>query len=162
MASLYEITGQFKQLMDMADEMNLTQADIADTLEGLDLEFQEKAEAYAKVIRSLEADVAAIDKETKRLSDKKRYINNNIKAMKTNLEKAMIETGNRKFKTSLFDFGIQKNPPSVKVTDEKAALKIYGIPQPAKLDRKSMISDLKEGKELSFAELVQTEGLRIR
>lgn len=162
MASLYEITGQFKQLMDMADEMNLTQADIADTLEGLDWEFQEKAEAYAKVIRSLEADVAAIDTETKRLSDKKRYINNNIKAMKTNLEKAMIETGNRKFKTSLFGFGIQKNPPSVKVTDEKSALKIYGIPQPAKLDRKSMISDLKEGKKLSFAELVQTEGLRIR
>lgn len=164
MASLYEITGQFKELMDMAEECNLTQADIADTLEGLEWELEEKADAYAKVIRSMEEDVNAIDAEIKRLTNKKRVKNNNIKALKTNLEKAMIETGRRKFKTPLFSFGIQKNAPSVVIEDESKIPDTYRIKQPDKIDKRALIKDLKDGEVFPFdvARLVQSESLRIR
>lgn len=162
MATLYEIKGQFKELMEMADECNLTQADIKDTLEGLDCELEEKADAYAKVIRTLECDVDSVDAEIKRLTDKKRRIQNNISSMKRSLESTMIELGSKKIKTPLFGFNIQKNPPSVNILDESKVPDNFRIKQPDKIDRKSIIAELKESGNTDWAELVQTESLRIR
>ena len=162
MATLYEIKGQFKELMEMADECNLTQADIKDTLEGLDYELEEKADAYAKVIRTLECDVDSVDAEIKRLTDKKRRIQNNISSMKRSLESTMIELGRKKIKTPLFGFNIQKNPPSVNILDESKVPDNFRIKQPDKIDRKSIIAELKESGYTDWAELVQTESLRIR
>lgn len=162
MATLYEIKGQFKELMEMADECNLTQADIKDTLEGLDYELEEKADAYAKVIRTLECDVDSVDAEIKRLTDKKRRIQNNISSMKRSLESTMIELGRKKIKTPLFGFNIQKNPPSVNILDESKVPDNFRIKQPDKIDRKSIIAELKESGNTDWAELVQTESLRIR
>jgi Siphovirus Gp157 len=56
---------------------------------------------------------------------------------------------------------IQNNPPSVKVLDEKL-LSDYMIPQDPKLDKKAILTALKEGMEVSGAELQQTRGVRIR
>lgn len=162
MATLYEIKGQFKELMEMADECNLTQDDIKDTLEGLDYELEEKADAYAKVIRTLECDVDSVDAEIKRLTDKKRRIQNNISSMKRSLESTMIELGKKKIKTPLFGFNIQKNPPSVNILDESKVPENFRIKQPDKIDRKSIIAELKESGNTDWAELVQTESLRIR
>lgn len=162
MATLYEIKGQFKELMEMADECNLTQDDIKDTLEGLDYELEEKADAYAKVIRTLECDVDSVDAEIKRLTDKKRRIQNNISSMKRSLESTMIELGKKKIKTPLFGFNIQKNPPSVNILDESKVPDNFRIKQPDKIDRKSIIAELKESGNTDWAELVQTESLRIR
>lgn len=162
MATLYEIKGQFKELMEMADECNLTQADIKDTLEGLDYELEEKADAYAKVIRTLECDVDSVDAEIKRLTDKKKRIQNNISSMKQSLESTMIELGKKKIKTPLFGFNIQKNPPSVNILDESKVPDNFRIKQPDKIDRKSIIAELKESGNTDWAELVQTESLRIR
>ena len=162
MATLYELTGEFEALMQMAEEQGLTQKDIEDTLEGIEYEIEEKAESYAMVIRSLEEDANGLGNEIKRLTDKKNTINNNIRSMKKNLEKAMVETGKRKFKTKLFSFRIQANPPSAKIEDEAKLPEAYLIQQPPKIDKKSLLKHLKNGKEVEGAKLVQTESLRIQ
>ena len=74
----------------------------------------------------------------------------------------MIATGKTKFKTSLFSFGIQKNPPSVVIDDDQAVPFDYLVVQDPKPDKKRMLAELKAGKELPFARLKQTESLRIR
>lgn len=114
------------------------------------------------VIRSLEEDVNGLDHEIKRLTDRKRTIRNNIRSMKTNLEKTMTETGKRKFKTRLFSFRIQNNPPSTKIEDESKIPEIYLIPQQPKIDKKALLKDLKAGQEVEGVRLVQTESLRIQ
>lgn len=159
--TLYEITGQFKQLLDLASEEDIDQQIINDTLEGVDYEFEEKADAYAKIIRELDGNIDTIDKEIKRLTDKKNTVKNNIVGIKYNLEKAMIETGKLKFKTALFGFGIQKNPPSVVIDDESAIPDTYFIPQDPKLDKTAVKKFLKDN-DVSWAHLQQTESLRIR
>lgn len=158
---LYEITGQFKELLEMASEENVDQQMINDTLEGVEFEFEEKADAYAKVMNSLSGSVDTIDKEIKRLTDRKNTINNNIKGIKYNLEKAMLETGKKKFKTDLFSFGIRKNPPSVVIDDEDGIPDTYLIPQPPKQDKTAMKKFLKDNV-VPWAHLQQTESLRIR
>lgn len=71
----------------------------------------------------------------------------------------MIVTGKTKFKTDLFSFAIAKNPPKVVVTGD--------IPEEytktvVSTDTAKIKEDLKDGIWLEFAELVQTESLRIK
>ena len=158
---LYEITGEILELLTMAEELELDQKMIRDTMEGLDFEFEEKAEAYAKVVKTLEMDIAGLDEEIQRMTKRKATIKNNIDRLKRSLEGAMIATGKRKFKTPLFGFGIQKNPPSLNVLDETKIPAEFWIEQQPKLDKKAALAYVKEN-EVDWAELSQTESLRIR
>lgn len=158
---LYEITGEILELLTMAEDLELDQKMIQDTMEGLDFEFEEKAEAYAKVVKTLEMDIAGLDAEIQRMTKKKATIKNNIDRLKRSLEGAMIATGKRKFKTPLFGFGIQKNPPSLNVLDESKIPEEFWIEQQPKLDKKAALAYVKENK-VDWAELSQTESLRIR
>ena len=158
---LYEITGEILELLMMAEDSDLDQKMIQDTMEGLDFEFEEKAEAYAKVVKTLEMDIAGLDEEIQRMTKRKATIKNNIDRLKRSLEGAMIATGKRKFKTPLFGFGIQKNPPSLNVLDESKIPEEFWIEQQPKLDKKAALAYVKEN-EVDWAELSQTESLRIR
>ena len=158
---LYEITGEILELLTMAEDLELDQKMIRDTMEGLDFEFEEKAEAYAKIIKTLEMDIAGLDEEIQRMTKRKATIKNNIDRLKRSLEGAMIATGKRKFKTPLFGFGIQKNPPSLNVLDESKIPEEFWIEQQPKLDKKAALAYVKENK-VDWAELSQTESLRIR
>lgn len=158
---LYEITGEILELLTMAEDLELDQKMIQDTMEGLDFEFEEKAEAYAKIIKTMEMDITGLDTEIQRMTKKKATIKNNIDRLKKSLENAMIATGKRKFKTPLFGFGIQKNPPSLNVLDETKIPAEFWIEQQPKLDKKAVLAYVKENK-VDWAELSQTESLRIR
>lgn len=158
---LYEITGEILELLTMAEDLELDQKMIRDTMEGLDFEFEEKAEAYAKIIKTMEMDITGLDTEIQRMTKKKATIKNNIDRLKRSLEGAMIATGKRKFKTPLFGFGIQKNPPSLNVLDETKIPAEFWIEQQPKLDKKAVLAFVKENK-VDWAELSQTESLRIR
>ena len=160
MSTLYELTGQYLELMEIADEADPDV--LRDTLEAIDGEIEIKAENYAKVIKNLEGKEDALDKEIARLQDRKRSVSNSIKSIKGNLERAMITTGKRKFKTDLFSFGIQKNPPTVQVMDEAAVPEEFWKPQDPVLDRKGLTAYLKANGPTEYAYLAQGESLRIR
>lgn len=164
MSTIYELTDDFLRLLEMAEDPETDPQAFTDTLEGLEYEIEVKAENYAKVIKQLDSDAAGLDAEIKRLQAKKSAIANSQDRMKKTLEGAMIATGKVKFKTDLFSFNIQKNPPSVELDEEHLELIPieYLIPQDPKPDKKRMLAELKEGKELGFARLKQTESLRIR
>ena len=70
MSTLYEITGQYLALYEMlesADELEMKV--ITDTLEGMDGELEEKADAYAKIMTELDAEAAKFEKEADRLAE---------------------------------------------------------------------------------------------
>ena len=158
---LYEITGALLELLEMATEHELDQKTINDTMEVMEFEFEEKADGYAKVIKALEGDVDSLDKEIKRLTERKNTVKNNIVSIKRNLEGAMIATGKTKFKTLLFNFGIQKNPASVVIDDESQIPEEYLVAQEPKVDKTGLKNFLKDN-EVEWAHLVHTESLRIR
>jgi hypothetical protein len=109
MSTLYELKGEYLQLLDMLEDPEIEDQIVLDTLEGIDYELEIKAENYAKIIRELEGTVEIIKAEKKRLSDKQSKLEANVKRLKDNLQEAMITTGKTKFKTDLFSFSIQKN-----------------------------------------------------
>lgn len=161
MSTLYELTDEFRQVLEMAEDADIDPQVIADTLEGIEGEIEDKADGYAMVIRQLEADVLTIRMEEERLARRRRLIDANIDRMKASLQAAMKTTGKTKFKTSLFSFGIQKNPASVVIDDEAKIPLRFLIAQPPKIDKAAIKKDL-TGISRPWAHLEQTESLRIR
>lgn len=164
MAKLYEIKNEFNELLLMADEQGLSLDDIKDTIDGIEFEFEEKADSTAKMIRSLIADADAVKAEKDRLADREKALRNSADNLKKYLETMMLEVDKKKFKTKLFSFNIQKNAPIVKVEVDELLPKKYLIPQPDKVDKKQLLKDLKAGviEANENMRLVQTESLRIR
>ena len=160
--TLYELTDDYRNLLEMAQNPDIDGQAIKDTLEAIQGDIEEKADGYAKVIKELSADTDKITAEIKRLTDRKNTIQNNIAYMKQSLTSAMTVTGNTKFRTDLFSFNIQKNPPALVVDDEKAIPQEYLIPQEPKVDKKSIIDFLKNGNKVPYAHIEQSEGVRIR
>lgn len=163
--TLYDLTDDYLALLEMAEDPDTDPEAFADTLEGIEGAIEDKADGYAKVIRTLEGDAAACDAESKRLRNKKQTIENNIKRMKQALQYAMELTGKTKFKTALFSFGISKNPAAV-VMDEGYIENIperFLIPQDPVIDKKAIKEALKAGEDLDgIAHLESTSSLRIR
>ena len=160
--TLYELTDDYRNLLEMAQNPDIDGQAIKDTLEAIQGDIEEKADGYAKVIKELSADTDKITAEIKRLTDRKNTIQNNIAYMKQSLTSAMTVTGNTKFRTDLFSFNIQKNPPALVVDDENAIPQEYLIPQEPKVDKKAIIDFLKGGNEVPYAHIEQSEGVRIR
>lgn len=165
MSTLYELTADFMTLLEMAEDPDTDPEVLQGTMEALSMDIEDKADGYAKVIRQMEADAAACDAEAKRLRNKKLTMEARIKRMKENLQDTMEVTGKRKFKTPLFSFSVQKNPPSL-VLDQVDTGMIPGeylIPQEPKVDTAKMKADLKNGLDLTgIAHLESGYSLRIK
>ena len=160
--TLYEMTDNYKAVLEMAQNPDIDEQAIKDTLEAIQGDIKEKADGYAKVIKELDGETDKLTAEIKRLTDRKNTIQNNIAYMKQSLTSAMTVTGNTKFRTDLFSFNIQKNPPALVVDDEKAIPQEYLIPQEPKVDKKAIIDFLKGGNDVPYAHIEQSEGVRIR
>ena len=165
MNTLYQLTADYLNLLEMAEDPDIDEQAFMDTLDGIGGAIEIKAENYAKIMRQLEADAAACDAESKRLKNKAMTIDNNIKRMKQALQFAMQATGKTKFKTALFSFYIQKNSASV-VMDEQYIENIperFLIRKDPEINRKAIRDAINAGEDLEgLAHLESTESLRIK
>lgn len=164
MSTLYELTEEWQQLLAMMDDPDVDPQLIKDTLEGLSGEIEEKGDNYAKVIKMYEGDIATIDAEIKRLTALKQSRQKNIERMKESLKNAMAAIGKVKFKTSLFNFGIRKNPAKMIVDDAtKVPAYYWVVPDPKPEINKALLKeDLKKGEAIEGAHLEQGESLTIK
>lgn len=160
--TLYELNNIYLNIIDLIEDG--AEPDVVDSvLLNINEELEHKADSYAIVIKNLEAKAGMIKAEEKRLSDRRRSIENNIKNMKSRLEESMILQDKKKFKTDKFSFGIQKNPMSVKIIDENSISEDYKeIVETVKVDKKAILEAYKQGQEIKGVEVNQTESLRIR
>jgi predicted nuclease with TOPRIM domain len=156
---LYRLTQNYLSVMEMAEEMDTDT--LKDTLESIEEEIHDKAENIAKLVKNLNADVDALKTEEKRLADRRKSLENKVIHLKEYLQNQLEVAGLDKVKRPTLTVSIQNNPPSVKVIDEKL-LSDFMIPQDPKLDKKAILTALKEGQEVNGAELFQSRGVRIR
>lgn len=162
MATMYELTGEFSEVLAMASDPDIDPQAITDTLEAINAEIEVKAENTAIIISELDAEAAKIKAEESRLAERRKAIENHAVRLKDGLYNAMKTVGKEKFKTTLFSFNIQKNPAKLVIDDENKIPKKYYIPQPAKLDAAKLKEDLKAGAVRKYAHLEQGESLRIK
>ncbi|MCF1614810.1 siphovirus Gp157 family protein [Tetragenococcus koreensis] len=160
MATLYELTDNYQQVLEIAEQLD--PKTLKDTLDGINDAIDDKAENTAKVIRELEGDINTLTSEIQRLNERKTALSNNVKRIKEYLQNEMEKVGKTKVKSERFTIGIQNNPPSVRVEDERKIPRDYFTPQEPKLDKTKLKDELKRGKEIDGAELRQKRSLRIK
>lgn len=161
--SIHELANEWQYLYEMADDPDTDPDVFFDTMEAIEGEIEYKADGYAKVMASLSARAEAIKAEEQRLAARRRAIENNIDRMKKNLQECMEATGKTKFKTDLFSFNIQNNPPQVvlDVSVEDLPKEFIKYVEPS-ADKKNIMAVLKTGIDFPFAHLETTTSLRIR
>ncbi|HFI0398382.1 TPA: siphovirus Gp157 family protein [Streptococcus suis] len=159
MATLYELTGIFKQIAEME---GIDEETKLDTLESIDWteQFEEKVENTVKVIKNKEAEKKQLKEEIDRLTARHKSIESDITRLKTGLQGAFEITGHDKVKTLLFTVSLANNQPSV-VVDEDLLPKKYFI-QTLKPDKTAIKELLKAGKKVKGAVLQESRSLRIR
>lgn len=162
MANLYELTGQALQLQAMLEDEESDIQVILDTLESLNFDIEEKADAYAKIIKNITSDIKGLKVEETRLFNTRRAMEGRVEALKQNLEQSMIALDKKKFSTGLFSFNVQKNAPSLDISDDAKIPKVYYVKIDPVLDRKALLDAIKDGKTVKGVTLKQTESLRIK
>ncbi len=171
MATLYELTNEYVKLMEMLCDPEADEESFREATEAIKDEIRDKADGYAKVMKNMDADINALKEEEARLKGKREALENGKKRLKENLEWNMRVSGETKFKTTLFNFYFQKNPPSVVAQDEKAVISelqkngrndllVVAEPKLNKTAIKEAI--IKDGEIIDGVEVVQGESLRIR
>ena len=158
---LYELAGQYKSLQELD---GMEPADIADTLEAIEGEIEQKAQAIVAVRAGMESDIAAIDAEIRRLQDRKKHIENQDKSVRDYLKHNMEAAGIKNIKCPLFSITLAKGRAVVVIDDESAlpdeyvAVKTLFAP-----DKKRILDDLKAGKDVAGAHITESESsIRIR
>lgn len=118
MNSLYVITNNFMELMNKAEQGELTEEEYNKLGEEIALELQQKSTNIIGYYQNENALLEAIDTQIKRLQDfkkaKKNHIDNYKKYVKENMEKLGIT----KIETELGTLSIAKSPISVEVVNE--------------------------------------------
>jgi predicted nuclease with TOPRIM domain len=159
---LYEIAENYRNLQELLENEDIPQELVIKSLNEVGGQLEDKAENVAKLIKTLEVEVNGFEEEEKRLSDRRKTLENRAKGLKEYLDAEMKATGKLKFKGKLFSFNIQKNAPSVNVIDENLIPNEYFIKQDPVINKKSLLAALKNGEDVPGAEIKQTESLRIR
>ena len=151
MSSLYELTGEFQALYELALDENDPQA-FLDTLEGLKGELEAKSAGYVHVIKQLTMEADECEKVIEAFNAKKQTRLNSVKRMKEALINAMDAADVSEIKAGEYSLKIANNGgvQPLKIDGEVPDSFTKVTVQP---DNDLIRKALKEGQELGFAHL---------
>lgn len=159
-SNLYELTGDVLQLQEML-ENDPENEYVQDTLEALEGELSLKAEAYCRVIKNMEANLAGFKNEIDRLCKKKKTLENSIQRLKEALFNSMQATGTDKIKGDLFTLAIRNNAPKLPSNLDINQVPIdFIIERQYDIDKRGLLQAVKNG-EVDGIELEVNQSLRI-
>lgn len=116
--SLYNITNRFVELMDKAENEELTEEEVQAIGLELEQELLNKSSNIIGYIKNAESLIAAIDEEKKRLDEMKKIGERKLEKFKTYVQDNMKRLGIAEIPTSLGSLKVAKNPISIEVVDE--------------------------------------------
>lgn len=158
---LYELTEQYRDLQKMED---MDPDAIADTLEAVGGEFENKAQAIVTVSRGMDANIEAIDNEIKRLNDLKKSIKNREDSLRDYLRENMAAAGISNIKCPLFSITLAKGREVAVIHDESELPDEYmSVKTTITPDKKAILAALKAGTDVPGAALERSaESLRVK
>jgi hypothetical protein len=146
MSHLYELTGNMKELEKLAESDPDMVLSVADTLEGIQAEFNDKAQAVMIVANSMDSDIDAIQKELDRLTARKRAIVNRKESLKDYLRENMEANGIKQIKCPLFTINCVHGREVAVVDNEEELPDDFIKPKVTmQVDKAELTKALKEG-----------------
>ena len=129
MASIYELSEDFKAVSELADTAETEEElqAINDTLDAIAGELDVKLENSAKFIKNLDADIDGLDKEIKRLTLIKKRKAALIERLKLNCDNAMKLNNETTKKAGTFTFSYRKSEKTIVDDVNKLPLELRKI-----------------------------------
>ena len=161
MSSLMNLSGEWRELLMMAEDPDVDEETLMDTMEAINGEIKIKAGGYVAVTRHLEGRADMYEKEAKRLLDAAKAYRNNSKRITERLKYAMVQMDMPVIESDYCTIKIVNNggvqPLKITGTVPKNYLKekVEWVNDTDKIRK-----DLGAGVELSFAHL-EPRGTRL-
>jgi hypothetical protein len=166
MTRLFELAQEYRALSELESSDDLPPEVIADTLEGLQGEFQDKAAAVAKFILSLEADAAAIKAVAEAQANRAARLQKRAESIRQYLLLQFLFAGfDKKIETPEIRIARRKNPEAVNVIDESLVPAEYWRqppPPPKQLDKVAIKAAIDGGVKVEGCYLAAGERIDIR
>lgn len=163
---LYEIANDYLALLQAIDEGEIPEEAIADTLEAIEGEIEYKADNLACVLKTLNAEVAAIKVEEKALAERRKQKENASERIKTYLSDILQRLDINKLETARNKITFRKSE-SVVIGEGfvKWALKnrddLLSYSEPT-ANKTAIKQALKEGAEIEGAYIESKQNIQIK
>lgn len=151
---LYEIANEFKAVMELAESGELPREALLDTIEAINLEFDEKAKNCLMMLKEFEGEGTKIEAELKRLEQLKQQCEKNSETLKEYLRENMQVMKRDKMDLGIFKVTLKAPSKAVEIVDEKKIPSQFWVtvPEQRKIDKASLAAELKlhpiEGAQL--------------
>lgn len=164
MTSLYEITGQYRSMIDALSAMEADDPAIADTIEGMDGVFDDKAVSVIAYARNLEATAEAIKQAESDMEERRKKIEAKAERLRDYVRISMELIGKQEINSPLFDLRIKKNPAKVVIDDESSLdAKFWRVPEPKQVvDKKLIAAALNDGDTVIGAHIEHGTRLEVK
>lgn len=158
----YDLSKEFQALLDLASESENGE-EVEQLWNGLECDLNTKLDGIAAVISELDSDNEKLANEIRRLTARKKTIENNAARLKERTIWLLNGMGLSKQKTLLHNFSVSKTAGSLKIIDEDK------IPAKYKLEKMEVVvlkdnlkEALKNGVEIDGATIEYKDSLRIK
>lgn len=165
MRSLYEINNDYVNVIENGFSIDEETGEILfdkTNLDELEVEFNEKADNIACYIKDLQALSDGIKNEKSALDERKKSVDTKILSLKEYLSTALKMRDMSKLETTRNKISL-RNSKSVEVFNENIIPKTYfNETVVEKLDKKTLLKELKEGKQIDGCRLLEKSNLQLK
>lgn len=162
--TLYEISAAYRADVEKLSNLELDEETLADTLEGMSGELEEKAQNVVFFARNLEATAAAIKEAEAQMAARRKALERRADSLRRYVFSSMQVAGVTKIECPYFKLAIQNNPPAVDLYEpDLLPLEFMVQPEtpPPAPDRAAIKAAIKAGIEVPGARLTQSQRLAI-
>ena len=117
--SLYNITNRFVELMDKAENGELTEEEYNELGQELAIQLQEKGSNIIGYAKNIELTINAMKDEEVRISTNRKLLESKLEKFKQYVKDNMEKLGITKMDTELGTLSVAKNPLSVEIESEE-------------------------------------------
>lgn len=150
MATLHEVSNQYIELfalIENPESEGMAEA-IKNSLDGIQVEFEEKAKSIAYIITNACSDIDSIDSEIDRLSERKKAMSKKIDSVKEYLRQNMEACEIKKISSPLHTITLATGREIVDITDENVIPDEYmSVTTKIQPDKKMILTKLKDNPD---------------
>ena len=160
---LYELTSEYSELLEMLEDADADEEIIRDTLESIEGEIEEKADAYAAIMTQMNAEAEMLALEAQRLTKRATSLLQRSDRMKTYLQRQLALIGLKKLKTKYHNFTVRTNAESLVLESAADIPERFLVRKTTEtIDRAALKKALQAGEDIPGARLTRTESLLIK
>ena len=162
MTALYELVDEFRAAADRLADLDLPPEVVADTLESLSGDIEQKSVNVIAFVRNLEATAAAIKAAEEQMSARRKAIESRAKSVRDYALRCLVAAGISKIESPWFRIAVRNNPKRVDVFQrELLPAKYLRTPPPPEPvpDLRALLEDIEAGVGVPGARVVL--GLRL-